>query len=118
MTPRDGDGSGKSTPAGLTLYRCGNKHAFFYPHTKCPVCSSKLAEIRRGPDATLVSHTTVRVSPTGSVFRLGLARTPDGAKTLCILGERLDPDRGDEVTIMEDNGLYYAIERTPKQAVE
>lgn len=98
-----------SNPPNLTLYRCGRGHAFFYAHDVCPICRSALDKITRDPHASLVSHTTVRVSPTGSVFRLGLARTPDGAKTLCILDDHTDPDRNDDVIIVQDDGLFYAL---------
>ncbi len=112
MTRSDGDKNRGFTPESLTLYRCENKHAFFYPHSKCPVCRSMLDEITCKPDATLVSYTTVRVSPTGSVFRLGLAKTPNGAKTLCILNEQLEGVGA--VTIVKDDGLYYALPKTSK----
>ena len=108
MTP-DKPTARPSNPPNLTLYRCDQGHAFFCPHDMCPICRSKLDEITREPHASLISHTTVRVSPTGSVFRLGIARTPDGAKTLCILGDDTDPDRNDGVIIVQENGLFYAL---------
>lgn len=117
MTP-DKHGADKpdlgSNPPNLTLYRCDRGHAFFYPHDACPICRSALDEITREPHASLVSHTTVRVSPTGAVFRLGLARTPDGAKTLCILDDRMNPDSDDGVIIVQENGLFYALPGMPE----
>ena len=104
-----GERNNPGTEGRLTLYRCSASHTFFYPHTRCPVCSSDLVEVSREPAATLVSYTTVRVSPTGSAFRLGLARTPDGAKTLCILADDTDPALGGDVTIVKLDGLYHAL---------
>ena len=115
MTP-DKPTTRASSPPNLTLYRCGRGHAFFYAHDVCPICRSALDEITREPHASLVSHTTVRVSPTGSVFRLGLARTPDGAKTLCILDDQTNPDRDDGVIIVQFNGLFYALPGRSKDA--
>ena len=103
----------RSNAENLTLYRCAASHTFFYPHTRCPLCRSELAEVSREPNATLVSYTTVRVSPTGSAFRLGLAETPDGAKTLCILAEDADVGGGDNVTIVKCDGLYHARPESP-----
>jgi hypothetical protein len=63
------------------------------------------------PEAELVSHTFVRVSPTGSSFALGLARTASGAQTLCIIEGGIGKDPGRKVVISKRDGLYYAAPR-------
>jgi len=107
--PGEGNGAQDRTgPRPLTLRRCGNSHAFFFAYDSCPVCGGPLEEFASAPEAELVSHTVVRVSPTGSAFALGLARASCGAQTLCIIEDGVDNAPEKDVIITERGGLYYA----------
>ena len=106
--------AGRSSAPLLTLYSCESSHAFFFPHKTCPLCGANLGETESPPDGVLVSHTTVRVSPTGAPFRLGLARVACGAQTLCIIEGEIGTDPGEEVVILKKGGLYYAKPRAPR----
>ena len=92
----------------LTLFGCQGSHTFFYPHDNCPVCGAPLQPIQSPSDAALVSHTTVRVSPAGSPFKLGLARVESGAQTLCIIEGDTDEAGINDVFVYKKDGLYYA----------
>jgi len=97
----------------LTLHECENSHTFFFPHEACPRCAARLVQTEGPPDAVLVSHTTVRVSPAAAPFRLGIARVASGAQTLCIIdgepGEGPEP----EVVIEKRGALYFAKAKRP-----
>ncbi|MEJ2719957.1 MAG: hypothetical protein P8181_02285, partial [bacterium] len=80
-------------------------HAFLYAHSECPVCGRVTSQMESSPLARLLALTTVRVTPTGVPFRLGLAETNEGAKTLCIVDGNVD---GDDVTLYVEEGLYHA----------
>jgi len=108
---KNGGAAGSPSPT-LTLFKCGNSHTFFYPHNVCPECGNELIEIKSPNDAVLVSRTTVRVSPTGSPFELGLARVESGAKTLCIIEEGYGDTDTDEVVLFKKNGLFHASGKT------
>ena len=94
----------------LTIHRCREGHAFLYAHSKCPVCGRVTSRMESSPLARLVALTTVRVTPTGGPFRLGLAETGAGARTLCIVDENVDGDDAD-VTLYVEEGLYHARPR-------
>jgi uncharacterized OB-fold protein len=94
----------------LTAYRCGEGHVFLYPHGDCPVCGTETREANSLPGAKLISQTVVRVSPTGRQFRLGLAETAGGAKTLCIIDDGVSVEE-DEVIVYLDDGLYHVKPR-------
>ena len=69
----------------LHVFACPNGHAFFIERPECPTCGGPLAGTREPANARLLTHTTVRVNPTGRPFILGLAETRSGARTLCVL---------------------------------
>lgn len=98
----------------LTLQRCANSHAFFFVFESCPLCGGRLESFSSPPDAVLVSHTIVRVSPAGSPFALGLARAASGAQTLCIIDNGTESDPGSDVVITKRDGLYHAAPRARK----
>jgi len=106
--------AGRSSAPLLTLFRCRGSHTFFFAHKNCPFCGANLEEIESQPDAVLVSHTTVRVSPTGTPFRLGLARVACGAQTLCIVEGEIGTAPGAEVVIVKKGGLHHAQPREPR----
>ncbi len=99
---------GSSMAPNLTVHRCENSHAFFHPHETCPICARRLIAVDVPPDARLVSHTVVRVSPAGSPFALGLARLECGAQTLCIIDGAADAAPPHEVVITKRGPLYHA----------
>jgi len=105
-----GSGGTPNGPAAprLKLHRCENSHSFFFPHRSCPLCGASLQPFEDSPDARILSRTVVRVSPTGSPFALGLARTASGAQTLCIIEEGCETDPDKNVVITKRGGLYYA----------
>jgi uncharacterized OB-fold protein len=68
----------------LEAWRCERGHVYLHPHDACPECGARLRGSRVSPEATLLLVTTVRVTPDGSPFALGLAVTVCGrARTVC-----------------------------------
>jgi len=92
--------------AQVTIYQCDSGHGFCYPHGSCPVCSGATHQAEVDAVATVVSHTLVRVTPSGPRFRLGLAELRCGAKTLCIIDDGVDVDNGQAILYFQD-GLYH-----------
>jgi uncharacterized OB-fold protein len=92
----------------LTVHRCENFHAYFHAHESCPICALRLIAVDVPPDALLVSHTVVRVSPSGIPFALGLARLECGAQTLCIIDGEADAAPPRDVVITKRGPLYHA----------
>ena len=92
----------------LQLYRCGSKHAFFRRYSECPLCGASTSGVREHPRATLISQTTVRMNPGGDPFRLGLAQTDYGARTLCIIETGVSHDENETVMLRRKGELYYA----------
>jgi hypothetical protein len=66
------------------------------------------SDVREHPRATLISQTTVRVNPGGNPFRLGLAQTGCGARTLCIILAGVSHDENEPVMLQRKGDLYYA----------
>jgi len=95
--------------ADLVLYACPSGHAYFVRHAQCPECRLELAENRQPATAVIVSQTTVRVNPTGTPFRLGIAEAGSGAKTLCVIEEDVPHGDGVPVTLVRRGDLYYAL---------
>ncbi len=91
----------------LNTYVCELAHAFLVEHDVCPECNGALARRADEPRATLVAHTVVRVNPSGRPFRLGLAITNSGARTLCIIDDGV---RGEEVELYAREGCFHARE--------
>ncbi len=102
-----------ASPASVKIHRCENSHAFFYPHETCPFCGALTSAADTRPSAILLCHTTVRVSPAGSPFKLGIARVECGAQTLCIVDDDGESEigPGSEVTLAERDGLYHATRK-------
>jgi hypothetical protein len=64
---------------------------------------------RVAPDATLLLLTTVRVSPWGAPFRLGLAVTVCGrARTLCHVEGRVRGSGSDAVVLERRGDVFVA----------
>lgn len=92
----------------ITLYRCGNGHVFFHRHDRCPSCGQEVTETEHPAAATIVSQTTVRVSPKNGPFRLGIAQVACGAQTLCLIEHGVSDEDGAPVTLQRRNDLFYA----------
>jgi hypothetical protein len=60
-------------------------------------------------DARIISHTVVRVNPTGSPVHLGVARTHAGATTLCIIHGEMRGNGRDRVRLVLRGGRYHAL---------
>ena len=92
----------------LVLYACASGHVYFFRHDRCQECQRDLVEHSHEPHAVLVTQTTVRVSPTGSEFRLGIAEVDSRVRTLCIVEK--DVTRREPVGVVLDyrDGIYYA----------
>jgi uncharacterized OB-fold protein len=111
---KNGVSTDRSSAPALVLYRCESSHTFFFPHRTCPLCGAPTREIDSPPEGVLISHTTVRVSPTGTSFWLGLARVACGAQTLCIVEGEIGSEPEEKVVIFKRGGLYHAGPRTPR----
>ena len=59
----------------ITAWRCDNGHLWLYGHGECPDCGCPLSDTLIGSDARIVTHTVVRVNPTGRPIHLGVAKT-------------------------------------------
>lgn len=89
--------------------RCPEGSLYLHEHGACPVCGGPLTPVRIRSRAILVSHTTVRVSPTGEPYRLGVAVAVGGAATLCVVEGRIRGNGRDRVTLELRNGRYHAV---------
>jgi uncharacterized OB-fold protein len=97
--------------ADLVLYGCHSGHVYFVRHALCPKCQLELVENHQPAAAVIVSQTTVRVNPTGTPFRLGVAEVGSGAKTLCVIEESVPHGDGVPVTLARRGDLYHALTR-------
>jgi len=93
----------------LSGWRCVRGHAFLHAHERCAECGAELTPTRVGAAARLVACTTVRVTPSGEPFRLGVAVTREGARTLCRVEGRVRGSGCDKVVLVELNGRYLAL---------
>jgi uncharacterized OB-fold protein len=92
----------------LVMYRCASRHAFFHDHPRCPRCGNELTAFAASPEATLVAQTMVRVSPSGTPFRLGIAAAQSGAKTLCLIADAVPDGENVPVLLGIKSGLFRA----------
>jgi uncharacterized OB-fold protein len=93
----------------IHAYRCRDGTLYLHPHHSCPACGGRLVRVRIDPRARLVSHTTVRVNPSGEPLRLGVAVTDAGAATLCIVEGSLRGHGRDRVRLVLRDGRYHAL---------
>jgi uncharacterized OB-fold protein len=91
-------------PEPIRIYVCKNRHTSFENRDACATCATPLEAFSADPEAALISHTTVRVNPTGEPFVLGMAEIASGAKTLCVV----EGEIGERVVLYRRDGLYYA----------
>lgn len=95
----------------VTAYRCPNGTTWLHEHDVCPCCERGLNRVRIPAEATLFSHTTVRVTPDGAPVRLGVAVTASGATTLCIIDGNIRGNGRDRVRLIFRDGKFYALGR-------
>ena len=95
----------------VDAWRCPGGHLWMYRHGECPECGKRLIGVAIGSGAKIVSHTVVRVNPTGSPIRLGVAVTSAGAATLCVIDGRIRGNGRDRVTLVTRNGRFHAVTR-------
>jgi uncharacterized OB-fold protein len=95
------------TDGSIAITTCKNGHAFVEPHARCPECDGETSGDTTPPHAVIVAETTVRVTPDGEAFRLGMALLSAGAATLCILDD--DVTTGvREVVLYRRDGAFHA----------
>jgi uncharacterized OB-fold protein len=93
----------------ITARRCAEGTLYLHDHDTCPVCGSPLVGVRIPSAARLISHTVVRVNPSGEPFRLGVAVAAAGAATLCIVEGDIRGNGRDRVTLVLRDGRYHAL---------
>jgi uncharacterized OB-fold protein len=98
----------------VIIHRCSSGHEFFHEYACCPQCHASLRPTEVDGTAELIGDTTVRVNPSGNPFRLGLARLPSGAATLCIVADERALRSGVEVTLNFDGDIYHAVAMQPR----
>jgi uncharacterized OB-fold protein len=89
--------------------RCPEGTLYLHDHDRCPSCGGALTRVRIPSTATLVSHTTVRVNPSGEAFGLGVAVTGGGAATLCIVEGNVRGHGRDRVRLVLRDGRFHAL---------
>ncbi|MCH7549224.1 MAG: hypothetical protein IH969_06800 [Candidatus Krumholzibacteriota bacterium] len=94
--------------AWLEGWSCRRGHAFLYSHECCPACGAELSPRRLRAHATLRSCTTVRVNPDGDPYRIGIAVTEQGARTLCMVEGKIRGNGRDRVQLVLREGRYVA----------
>jgi len=88
----------------LTAWRCDAGHLHLHADDVCGACGAPLRVTSISPQATLLVTTTVRVSPSGAPYRLGLAVTVCGrARTLCRIEGRVR-ETGYDAVVLERRG--------------
>ena len=97
----------------IAVRRCANGHAFLHAHECCTVCGEPLAITQEPATAVLVAQTIVRVNPTGDPYRLGIAKTPSGAKTLCRIDDDVPSTDGAAIGLERRGDLYHATTPDP-----
>jgi uncharacterized OB-fold protein len=95
----------------IVAHRCGSGCVWLYAHDDCPNCGGRLVPTRIPSDATVISHTVVRVNPSGAPVQLGVARTTTGATTLCVIHGEIRGNGRDRVRLLSIDGRFHAIAR-------
>lgn len=93
----------------IEIYACRCGEAFFAARRVCERCGGTLARVRVPPVGTLLSHTIVRVNPTGEPLSLGLVRLVSGASTLCEIRGRVRGNGHDRVVLIPEDGRFVAL---------
>ncbi len=95
----------------IVARRCLRGCIWLHEYGDCPNCGGRLVEVKIPARATLISNTTVRINPTGSPIRLGVARATAGATTLCIIEGNVRGNGRDRVHLVLRDGRYHALAR-------
>ena len=93
----------------LNAWRCHCGAAYLFEHPACPSCGGRLQPTRIADAARLLTHTTVRVNPTGSPYRIGVAATSCGATTLCVIDGDIRGTGYERVRLELRDGRYHAV---------
>lgn len=95
----------------VVAHRCRNGCLWLHAHEECPDCGGRLVLTRILNDAMVVSHTVVRVNPSGTPIHLGVAMTTTGATTLCIIHGAIRGNGRDRVRLVMSDGRFHALAR-------
>jgi uncharacterized OB-fold protein len=95
----------------VEAHRCPEGCIWMHRHERCPRCGGPLRRTRVPNEAVLVSHTIIRVNPTGTPIELGLAVTRCGAATLCIVEGKIRGNGRDRVRLVFEDGRFHALAR-------
>jgi uncharacterized OB-fold protein len=97
--------------ARLGAFVCARGHAYLHAQDACPQCGARLQARWIPPDATLTLDTTVRVTPDGDPFVLGIAVTRCGrARALCRV-EGTIRGHGYDHVVLEKRGDVFVARR-------
>ena len=98
-------------PPRITLYRCGEDHIHFHPHSRCPVCDGLLFPVSCRGIGTLICRTKIEITPSGKSLTLGIARHKSGAKTLCRVVGNVRGNGNERVSMIDIDGLIHVYGR-------
>lgn len=100
-------------PARLAAFACARGHVYLHAQDTCPQCGGPLRHRWIPPVATLTLDTTVRVTPRGDPFVLGIAVTHCGrARTLCRVDGSIRGHGYDLVILEKDGDVFVARRRS------
>jgi len=98
--------------ARLFAFACARGHTYLHAQDACPQCGTRLRARWIPPDATLTLETTVRVTPDGAPFVLGIAVTRCGrARTLCRVDGGIRRQGYDRVVLEREGDVFVARRR-------
>lgn len=92
-------------------FRCREGHCYLNRYPLCPTCGNRFMTTTLPAHARLLTHTIVRVNPGGTPFTLGIARTPSGATTLCVVHGAIRGTGRDRVLLYKRENRFYALGR-------
>jgi uncharacterized OB-fold protein len=95
----------------IEAFRCPAGHCFLNRYPRCPACGDRLTALTIASTARLLTHTIVRVNPTGRPIALGIARTDCGAATLCIIVGGVRGTGRERVQLFKRKDRFYALGR-------
>ena len=96
----------------LSAYACARGHAYLHAQDRCPQCGGRLRARWIPPAATLTLDTTVRVTPGGKPYVLGIAVTRCGrARTLCRVDGSIRRHGYDRVVLESEGDVFVARRR-------
>ena len=93
----------------INARRCPRGCLWLHGYKSCPGCGAATTAVKISARAALISHTVVRVNPSGAPITLGVARARGGAATLCIVEGNVRGNGYERVTLVLKNGRYRAL---------